>query len=264
MAQVLSLIDDDTLRARRDRALVALAFREGFHVRDLPDLRIQDLRRDRLSAATRRDVASWLDSARLTGGRVLRPVNRWGRVAGAQMTRRSIAGRLQERAAEAGLWLVPWVRTPWTVVDLMLAAVETTPEDVVYDLGCGDGRIVIRAAQRFGASGVGIDLDPSRLDAARALARRAGVERRVRFIRGDLFDADLRRATVITLFLIYPANLALAPILRRGLRPNVRVVSHNFHMGDWRPWRIVPVDRKHRLYCWRIPRRRKPGGRTTK
>ena len=114
------------------------------------------------------------------------------------------------------------------------------PGDVVYDLGCGDGRIVVTAAQKFGARGVGVDIDPRRIAEANANARRAGVEKQVTFKVGDLFEADIRDATVVTLYLLPDVNLRLKPKLLRDLKPGTRVVSHDFSMGDdWKPERTL-------------------------
>jgi ribosomal protein L11 methylase PrmA len=131
--------------------------------------------------------------------------------------------------------------------------------DVVYDLGSGDGRIVITAVRRYGAArGVGIDIDPERIAEARENAQKAGVADRVRFIQGDLFQADLREATVVTMYLLQDVNLKLRPKLLSELRPGTRIVSHNYHMGDWEPKEkaTVPVDGiDHTVYLWVIPPR---------
>jgi len=105
----------------------------------------------------------------------------------------------------------------------------------VIDLGCGDGRIVIIAAQRFGARGKGVDFNPARVKEARENARKAGVAERVQFIQGDLFDAGIHEASVVTLYLLPAVNLKLRPKLLRDLKVGTRIVSHSFDMGDWRP-----------------------------
>lgn len=135
---------------------------------------------------------------------------------------------------------------------LEMAGVKNT--DTVYDLGCGDGRIVISAAKDFGARGVGIDLNPARIEEARANARAAGVVDRVNFEVNDLFDADISQATVVALYLLPEANLRLRARLLRELRPGTRVVSHSFGMGDWKPDREKVVD-GDRLFLWTIPER---------
>ncbi|MEW6299302.1 MAG: class I SAM-dependent methyltransferase [Thermodesulfobacteriota bacterium] len=147
---------------------------------------------------------------------------------------------------------VPYVPTPPNVVEEMLRLANVTADDVLYDLGCGDGRIVITAARQFGARGVGVDINPQRISEAEANARQAGVTDRVRFLQQDLFEADLRDATVVTLYLLPTVNLKLRPVLLHALRPGARVVSHEFHMDDWRPDRTVRVD-DHKVYLWVIP-----------
>jgi cyclopropane fatty-acyl-phospholipid synthase-like methyltransferase len=129
----------------------------------------------------------------------------------------------------------PFVATPPDVVDRMLTLANVGPGDVVYDLGCGDGRIVIAAALKFGARGVGVDLDPLRILEAQANARDAGVEHLVSFRVQDALDTDVSEATVVTLYLISALNVKLRPRLMAQLRPGSRIVSHNFAMGDWQP-----------------------------
>lgn len=131
--------------------------------------------------------------------------------------------------------LAPYVPTPYPVVNRMLDLANVTKDDVVYDLGCGDGRIVITAAERYGARGVGIDYDPERIAEARANAERRGVQDLVSFIEQDAMQADVSEATVVTLYLLSSSNRKLRPILTRQLRPGSRIVSHAFRMGDWQP-----------------------------
>jgi len=151
--------------------------------------------------------------------------------------------------------LAPYVPTPQDVVDRMLADANVTSSDVVYDLGSGDGRIVITAAKKYGAHGVGIDIDPNRISESRNNARSAGVGDLVEFQRGDILQADVSRATVVTLYLVCSANLKLRPILTRQLRPGARIVSHAFGMGDWKPEKVDQFkdaqgdDRV--IYVWR-------------
>jgi SAM-dependent methyltransferase len=147
---------------------------------------------------------------------------------------------------------VPFVSTPIEVVDEMLRLAGVGPGDIVYDLGCGDGRIVIRAAQARGASGVGVDVDGRLVAEAREAAARAGVADRVEFRELDLFSADLRDATVVTLYLFRRMNLQLRPKLLAELRPGARIVSHQFDMGDWKPDRTVTV-RGRKVYLWTVP-----------
>ncbi len=141
----------------------------------------------------------------------------------------------------------------------MLKLAGVTARDVVYDLGCGDGRIVITAAKEFGARGVGIDIDPARIAESEENARRAGVTKRVRFRNEDLFEADIREATVVTLYLWPWVNLKLRPKLLRELRPGTRVVSHCHDMGDWAPEHQIEVN-GHKIYLWRIPERPQQAG----
>ena len=131
-----------------------------------------------------------------------------------------------------------FVATPLDVVDRMLQLAAVGPNDVVYDLGCGDGRIVIAAAQKFGARGVGVDIDPVRIDEANAAAKVAGVENRVTFRVQDALKTDVSEATVVALYLVSALNVQLRPILTSQLRPGSRIVSHNFGMGDWEPDRV--------------------------
>src|SRR3974377_1345984 len=137
---------------------------------------------------------------------------------------------------------VPYVPTENTVVDAMLKLAGVKDTDVVYDLGCGDGRIVVRAAKILGARGVGVDIDPARIQQARENAKRNNVENLVRFEENDLFDADIREATVVTLYLLPNVNLRLRPKLLRDLKPGTRIVSHSFDMGDWKPEKEEQVD----------------------
>jgi protein-L-isoaspartate O-methyltransferase len=131
--------------------------------------------------------------------------------------------------------LAPYVATPPEVVDRMLTLAKVGPRDVVYDLGCGDGRIVIAAAQRFGARGVGIDIDPRLINEAEANARRAGVQNRVKFMLEDAMKVDVSDATVVTLYLLSASNVKLRPLLTKQLRAGARIVSHSFPIGDWEP-----------------------------
>ena len=142
--------------------------------------------------------------------------------------------------------------TPSDAVSAMLKLAGVGKDDVVYDLGSGDGRIVITAAQRFGARGIGVDINPQRIAEADANARRAGVEKEVTFRLGDLFDADIREATVVTLYLLPDVNLRLKPKLLRDLKPGTRVDSHDFSMGnDWQPERTLRLGNDW-IYFWTI------------
>jgi SAM-dependent methyltransferase len=167
---------------------------------------------------------------------------------------------------------VPYVPTPDEVVKEMLKMANVSENDVLYDLGCGDGRIVITAAKEIGCRGVGIDIDPVRIEECLENAKNAGVEDKVEFFLMDLFDADLSQATVVTLYLLSKVNLRLRPKLFRELRAGARVVSHDFSMGTWRSDNSTVVEEKllnyksvrdplsfsdywdkHNIYFWIIP-----------
>jgi SAM-dependent methyltransferase len=148
----------------------------------------------------------------------------------------------------------PFVASPSPIVDAMLSLAKVGSGDIVYDLGCGDGRIVISAAKKYGARAVGIDNNPARIEESRANARTAGVDDRVRFELKDLFDADIGHATVVAIYLLPEVNLRLRTRLIRELKPGTRVVSHNFKMGDWKPDKEILVDGAH-VYLWTIPER---------
>ena len=147
---------------------------------------------------------------------------------------------------------VRFVGTPPLSVDAMLELAHVTPADVVYDLGSGDGRILIAAAKKYGARGVGIEIDPFQVRNAVDNAARAGVADRVRFVTGDLFEENISEATVVTLFLLPRLNLQLMPKLKRELRPGTRVVSHQYDMGDtWPPEKVQDVLGLT-VYLWTI------------
>jgi hypothetical protein len=150
---------------------------------------------------------------------------------------------------------VPYVPTPQEVVDAMLAMAKVSGEDILYDLGSGDGRIPITAAAKFGTRGVGIDLNPVRVQEANENAVKAGVTNKVRFIEGDIFEEDFSEATVVTLYLLPAVNLKLRPTIQK-MKPGTRVVSHNYDMGDWAPenHRKITIDgTDHYIYFWRVP-----------
>jgi SAM-dependent methyltransferase len=148
---------------------------------------------------------------------------------------------------------VIYVPTPPAVVTRMLDLAKVGKDDVVYDLGCGDGRIVVAAAKR-GARATGVDIDPERIAEARANVKQAGVEDRARIVEGDLFETDLKDATVVTLYLLPELNLRLRPKILQ-LEPGTRVVSHAFDMGDWKPERVEQVEGKT-IYYWTVPEQR--------
>lgn len=153
--------------------------------------------------------------------------------------------------------LAPYLPTPDDVVDRMLTLAETTSGDTVYDLGCGDGRIPIAAAKKFGARGVGLDIDPKLVDLANANAKAAGVEQLVEFRVQNVLEADVAPATVVTLYLLSSSNERLRPLLQKQLKPGARIVSHAFSMG--RTWPADKVEQfvsargdEITLYLWRI------------
>lgn len=151
---------------------------------------------------------------------------------------------------------VVYVPTPDVVIEKMFELAKVTKDDVVYDLGSGDGRIVITAAQKFGTRGVGVEIRPDLVQKARQNAQKAGVSDRVEFLQQDLFQTDLREATVVTLYLLPHLNLKLRSRLFEQLKPGSRVVSHDYHMGDWKPEQVVEVEgprRIHTIYSWVIP-----------
>jgi SAM-dependent methyltransferase len=148
----------------------------------------------------------------------------------------------------------PFVPSTDELTQAMLELAKVSETDVVYDLGSGDGRLVITAAKKYGARGVGVEIDPSLVRLSRENARKAGVSDRVRFVRQDLFKTDLRPATVVTLYLRPEVNLRLRPKLLRELRPGARVVSNTFDMGDWKPDVKQSVGLET-IYYWVIPQR---------
>jgi len=155
---------------------------------------------------------------------------------------------------------VPYVQTTDEAVAAMLKLADIKSSDVVYDLGCGDGRIVIAAAKKFGTRGVGVDIDPARIREANENAKKAGVEKLVRFEQKDLFQTDIHDANVVMLFLLNSVNLKLRPKLLRELKPGTRIVSNTFDMGDWKPDKEAAVEGTDNgtflsqyLYLWRVP-----------
>jgi len=159
---------------------------------------------------------------------------------------------------------VPYIQTPSNVVDAMLAIAEVGPKDYVVDLGSGDGRIVIAAAKQHHARGLGIDYDQTLIAESRASAAREGVSDRVQFLHQDIFLADFRDATVVTMYLLPEVNLEIRPRILFGLRPGTRVVSHDWDMGDWEPDRrlvvaapekIVGLRKESTIYLWVVPAR---------
>lgn len=148
---------------------------------------------------------------------------------------------------------VPFEPSAEDVVEEMLKIASVAKDDLVYDLGCGDGRVIIAAAQKVGARGVGVDLDPKRIEESLENARKAGVSERVKFFQQDLFATDIHDATVVMLYLWPEVNLRLRPKLLADLKPGTRVVSHSHNMGTWEADRMVTAQNGHRVYFWAIP-----------
>lgn len=150
--------------------------------------------------------------------------------------------------------LAPYVPTPQEVVDRMLTLARVTKSDVVIDLGCGDGRIPITAAKKYGARGIGVDIDPQRIAEANANARREGVQQLVTFKLENALTTDVSSATVVTTYLLTSSNLKLRPILTRALKPGTRIVAHNFGFGDWTPEKVDTftdsANHRRTLYLW--------------
>jgi ubiquinone/menaquinone biosynthesis C-methylase UbiE len=158
-------------------------------------------------------------------------------------------------AQQAGALREPdviFVPTPEQVVDAMLKLANVHKGDVVYDMGCGDGRMVVRAAKQYGVRGVGIDINPERIAEARDNAQFNGVTNLVTFRNEDLFEADIKEASVVTLYLLTSLNIKLRPKLWRDLKPGTRIVSHAFDMGDWKPDKKMDVDGRT-IYLWTVP-----------
>jgi SAM-dependent methyltransferase len=153
-------------------------------------------------------------------------------------------------------WDVPYVPTPHEVVTVMLEIGQVGPNDLLYDLGCGDGRIVITAAKRYGTKGVGIDIDPERIAECRTNAAAEKVENLVRFLNQDLFKTDFSEASVVTLYLLSSVNLKLRPKIFSELRPGTRIVSHDFSMGEWQADKkdeLFVQYKNHYIYFWVVP-----------
>ena len=147
---------------------------------------------------------------------------------------------------------VPYVPTPQPVVDRMLEMAAVTKDDVVYDLGCGDGRMVVTAAKKYGARGVGVDIDPQRIKESNENAKSAGVTDKVKFSIKDLFTMDFGEATVLTMYLLPDVNLKLRPKILSDMKPGSRIVSHSFDMDDWKPDGEDEVD-SSTIYFWIVP-----------
>lgn len=155
-------------------------------------------------------------------------------------------------AAHEVLVQVPYVPTPPDVVSAMLKLANPHKGDVLYDLGCGDGRIVVAAAKQYGLHAVGVDINPERIKEANENAAREGVANLVKFQVGDLYEADLKGASIVTLYLLPDVNLKLRPKLQRELKPGARIVSHSFDMGDWKADKEETIESK-RIFLWVLP-----------
>jgi SAM-dependent methyltransferase len=177
------------------------------------------------------------------------------RAASRDDTLRAAPSTIEEQAPAKKQPDVIYVPTPQPVVEAMLELAQVKGGDVVYDLGSGDGRIVIAAAKKYGASGVGFEIDRALVKKARENAAAAGVSNRVRFVTQDLFAADLSQASVVTLYLLQSINERLRPKLVRELKPGARIVSHVFNMGpEWPPEKTITVERS-RIFLWSVPGR---------
>jgi predicted RNA methylase len=175
-----------------------------------------------------------------------------GRLARLGATRDVHDGLLAQAPAQLRTADVIFVPTPQEVVDAMLKVAKVTKNDVIYDLGSGDGRIPITAAKTYGARGIGIDIDPKRIQEANENLKVAGVGDRVKFLNQDLFTTDISEATVVTLYLLPSLNVKLLPKLNRELKPGTRIVSHAFDMGTAKPIETLNVNGRT-IFFWTIP-----------
>ncbi|HWO43837.1 MAG TPA: methyltransferase domain-containing protein [Candidatus Eisenbacteria bacterium] len=160
------------------------------------------------------------------------------------------------RESDEGKRIVPYVPTPQDVVERMLELAEVRKGDVVYDLGSGDGRIVITAARKYGVRAVGFEIDPDRIKESRENIKKAGVEKLVEIRQQDIRTVDLSPASVLTLYLLPEVNLMIRPNIWKQMKPGSRVVSHDFDMGDWKPLKVENIKDSsgwdHTLYLWRV------------
>jgi len=150
---------------------------------------------------------------------------------------------------------IAYIPTPYDAVAAMLRLAQVGPQDVLYDLGCGDGRLLIEAARRWGTQGVGIDLDPACLQLARYQAKAAGVDHLITLQQRNLYECDITAATVVALYLLPHLNVRLSPRLLPQLRPGARIVSHQFDMGDWEPDAMLQLplsEEESTIYVWHI------------
>jgi SAM-dependent methyltransferase len=161
-----------------------------------------------------------------------------------------------KRADDEGKKIVPYVPTPQRVVDRMLELAQVKKGDVVYDLGSGDGRIVVTAAKKYGVHAIGFEIDPERIKESRENIRKAGVGHLVEIRQQDIRAVDLSRASVLTMYLLPQVNLMIRPNIWKQMKPGSRVVSHDFDMGDWKPLKVEHLKDgsgwEHTLYLWRV------------
>jgi ribosomal protein L11 methylase PrmA len=167
----------------------------------------------------------------------------------------SLLAQAQKKAPARGPDVI-FVPTPQEVVEDMLRLANVRKGDVLYDLGSGDGRIAITAAKKYGIKATGIDIDPERIREANANAKKAGVTDRVQFRQEDLFQANFRDATVVTLYLLPDLNVKLRPKLWNELKPGTRIVSHQFDMGSWKPEKTLESEGRT-IYFWTVPEKGK-------
>ncbi|MDP2999545.1 MAG: class I SAM-dependent methyltransferase [Bryobacterales bacterium] len=170
----------------------------------------------------------------------------------------AISASAQPIAAGRARSLAPYVPSPQNVVELMLISSGLKPGETLYDLGSGDGRIVITAARKYGARAVGVEISERLVRAANENIQRAGMEARVRIVQGHLLDVDLSEADVVTLYLLTSSNDQLRPNLEKYLKPGARVVSHDFQIRGWKPVKVeraLAHNREHTIYVYRMPPR---------
>ncbi len=209
--------------------------------------------RDLLEAGAAAVLLGGVGVAALLGGALLGGTGVEGAPAAATTSRAASSslpqGKPKQNKTDPDVVYIP---TPQKVVDAMLEAAAVQQGETVYDLGCGDGRIVITAAKSFGAKGIGVDIDPLRIKQSNENAVKAGVTDRVKFLQADLFTMDFRDADVVALYLLPQLNVKLRPKLLSELKPGTRVLSHAFHMGDWKPDRTIWSEQR-RVFYWVIP-----------
>ncbi len=151
---------------------------------------------------------------------------------------------------------IAFIPTPQRAIEVLLESLQVKASDVIYDLGCGNGQILITAASRFGAQGVGIDIDPVRIQEAQTKAEEVGISDRLIFREQDLFESQFEEASIVVLYLLPHLNLKLRPSLLKQLKPGTRIVSIDFDMGDWQPERVIKlaIEEETTLYFWTVPK----------